>query len=126
MIVIPVPALFGDSEVIDDAFESLSAGDGAIVEAGPNGLAGAPRKALGLEVAEERVVSVVRFVDGAVLADHVGDAGVRKQASAVAVVAGDVAEVVDVAALGAADAAGRVASNSWESATSAFIKALAR
>src|SRR5437870_916295 len=89
--------------MVEDSFESLPAGDRAVIEPGPDCFAAAPQKFFGLLLTPERLVRRVRFADRAVLADQVRHAGIDEQPSPVAVVAGDVAELVDVAALRPAD-----------------------
>src|SRR5687768_2102839 len=98
-----MPALLRDAEVIDDSFQPLLARDRAVVERAPDRLPTAPRRLVRLQLAEERVERIVRLADRAVLGNHVGHAGVDEKPRAVAVVAGDVADRVDVAALRPAD-----------------------
>ncbi len=106
VIAIPVPALLGEAVVLEDSLKALFAGDAAVIEAAPDCFAGAPRKMLGLQVAEKGVIGIDGFADRAVLGNHVGDAGIDEKAGTVAVVAGDVAELIDASALAAADGGG--------------------
>src|SRR5204862_7732901 len=105
-LAIPMPALLGPRIVSDDSFHTLPAGGRAVVEAAPVRLARSPREALRLQLAEERVERVVRLADRAVLADEVRHTRIDEQPRPIAVVAGDVAEVIDVAALRATDRSG--------------------
>src|SRR6476619_3814396 len=98
-----MPAALRQSRVIDDPLQSLLARDRAVVESTPDCFATAPRKSLLLKLAEERFIRIRRLMNRAVFANHVRHAGIDEQPRAVAVVAGDVADLVDLAALGAAD-----------------------
>src|SRR5687767_3619327 len=92
--------------MVHDALQPLLARDRAVIERRPDGLTGTTGKLLRLQVTEERFISVMRLRDRAVLADHVRYARIDEQPCPVAVVAGDVAELVDVTALRTADRGG--------------------
>jgi len=86
-----------------------------MIEAAPDDLAAPPRQApragrlsvragRGRQIAPPGLVPARAIRHGrTVLADHVRDSRIREQACAVAVVSGEVAELVDVASLAAAD-----------------------
>jgi len=108
---------WGCREIIDEAHAAEVAEDGAVIECAPEALAAAPG-VLGRSDVEflrdiEAAVNVGPGVAAvgdvaAVLGDHVGDARVLEslEPRAIAIVAGDVADLVNIAALAAADGGG--------------------
>ena len=77
-------------------------GNASVVEGAPKSLAGSPFELFRLQITPARLITARTVANrGAILAHHVGNAGIEKQGRAVAVVAGEIAEFVNLSALSA-------------------------
>ena len=111
-VAIPIPHAFRQAEVVHHPHRAEAlAGNAAMIESAPERFAAAPRitpeKRLRPVPRTRHQVAPARLVIAgpaghrrAVFGDHIGDAGIDEEPRAVAVVAGDVAELVKVARAG--------------------------